>query len=268
MTINHSNESTKKKQVLIFDNSHDLTNHLVKSFSTLGQEAIDITGRYMVALSGGKSPTEFYCKLSNIKDFDIWNKTQVFLADERFVALDDNDSNFRMIKENFLNYTNIPQEYIHPVNTSLETPGLAAESYKQTIIQNFKVALGEWPRFDFTLLGIGEDGHTASIFPQISDQEQEMRYTMPVELDYLNYDRVSLTLPLINYSRNIFFLITGESKADIVKKILDDKEDLPATKVVPNDGNVTFLLDKFSAAKLSLTEGQFSYQGEAISVIK
>ena len=256
------------KKTLIFEDSFKLTNFLIKKWKEIAEESISSNNRFVVALSGGKTPVEFYCRLSGIKDFDLWQKTHIFLTDERYVPYDDPRSNLGMMRKNILDYVSIPDENIHPMGTYNTDINLSCEQYENHMRQFF--ALGDRcvPSFDFVLLGIGDDGHVASLFPwgkEIPESDDLIISTQP---EYLDTKRMSITLSVINNAKNVICLVTGKKKAEIVKKIVEEKEEnsfLPATKVSPRNGDLLLLLDNPAASELSYGES-FSHDGQAISI--
>ena len=254
------------RKILIFENSYSLTNYLVKQRLTIAHHSIEQHGRFTVALSGGTTPIEFYSKLSGIQEAGIWPKTHVFLVDERFVPLTDQDSNFRMIKENLLSYINILPGNIHPIPTDSKTVEVAAEEYKNILTQFFDLTRNGLPRFDLILLGIGEDGHTGSLFSDLPGIDDQARLTLPVSLNHLKTERVSLTLPVINNALHVIFFVRGPKKADIIKRVIEQDKNLPSARVRPTDGELIFLLDQPSAQKLSFQDS-YVHDGEAIELI-
>ena len=251
------------KKILIFENTYALTNYLVKKWAEVAEEAIGQRGRFVAALSGGKTPVEFYCKLSSIPNFEIWKDTHVFLTDERFVALNDDESNFQMISELMLHYANIPEENVHPVDTSVESTEEASLIYEQELKDFFPFEEQGIPRFDFMLLGVGEDGHTASLFPNTPVLQEQKRWVAGVEPHGFTTPRVTLTYPIINQARNVLFLVQGTRKAEIMKRIFKEHEDVPAGHVNLEDGQQIFLLDKEAAKQLSYLSS-FTLEDEAI----
>ena len=241
-------------KISVFENSYALTNDLIHQWITIANHSIEDRGRFVVALSGGTTPIEFYSKLAGVQEFDLWPKTHIFLVDERFVPANHKDSNFRIIKQNLLDFITIPKNNIHPIHTELENVAVAAQEYKNTLLHFFNLKGQRFPRFDFMLLGIGEDGHTASLFPRENYTADSLRLTLPVTANYLDHDRVTLSLPVINNARHIFFFVRGKSKASIIKQLLEDKEDLPANRVLPTDGELTYLLDRDAASHLTKRE--------------
>ena len=262
MLSSQKERMTKERKILIFENTFTLADHTLKMWITIAQQSVEQSNRFTVALSGGRSPMEFYCKLSNYKDFDLWKRTHIFLGDERFVPHDDDSSNFKMIKQNLLDYVNIPPENIHPIATDLKNVELAADQYKNELVQFFEFKEGA-PCFDLILLGFGSDGHTASLFPddeQVDDAEQ---LVLPVSLPRVKEERISLALQVINNAKNVIVLVLGTHKADIVKEIIKGKSEIPASKVELTNGQLTYLLDKEAAQKLSYRDS-YSHEGQAI----
>ncbi len=257
----------KQKKILIFENSYAISNFLVKFWQEKANQAIHFKNYFSVALSGGKTPVEFYCRLSNLTSFDLWSQTHLFFADERFVPADHNANNARMVKENLLQFVNIPQGNIHPIATDVKNVSLAAALYRERLVDYFGLKAGQFPRFDLILLGIGEDGHTASLFPGQDLEETKNMMVVPVSLNSLEEERISLSLSVLNNARQVVFLVLGDKKADIVSRVIEGKNDLPAAQVLPADGEVLFLLDKEAAQKISYQDSSI-YEDEAIAVYR
>jgi len=253
------------RKILIFENSHALTNYLLKEWTRIVELSVKDHGKCTVALSGGKTPIEFYSRLSHFAEFDQWHRVHLFQVDERFVPSDDKESNFRTIKENLLDYVPIPPANVHPVRTRHENVLVATEEYKHGLLYFFNVKPHEMPRFDLIILGCGEDGHVGSLHPHLDGLEDPNRLCVPVTDDYFKEERVSLSLAVINNARHIMVMVQGERKAAILKRILEDKEDLPAAKVNAREGELAFLIDRFAASQLS-KPSRFTDQGEAVSI--
>lgn len=256
---------SQKYKILIFENNHALANDLLEKWVTMAREAVQRSNRFTVALSGGRSPMEFYSKLSSLKEFDLWRRTHIFLGDERFVPIDSDRSNFKMIKESLLDYVNIPPENIHPIHTDQKNVELTAEQFKNELVHFFEFNENNAPCFDFILLGIGTDGHTASLFSDDERINEPGCLVLPVSLPHLKEERVTLTLPVINNARNVITLGLGAQKADVLKKILQGKSDIPAAKVDPVNGRHIYMLDKEAAQKLSYQNSYF-HEGQAIAI--
>lgn len=253
-------------KILVFEDTYSLTNHFLKQWIDIVHQALDARGQFTVALSGGRTPIELYCKFSALKNFELWRNSHVFLTDERFVALDACDSNFGMIKKNLFDYIDIPSKNIHPVDTTQKDVSAASQSYEKHLRKFFNINGDGLPAFDLMLLGIGEnDGHTASLFPESEDMYEANKWVLGVEKEYLSRQRISLTFPVINNTRNIMFLACGEHKASIVKRVLECDQSLPASLVSPVCGQLTFLLDRKAAKELPYQNSHI-HEGDAVVV--
>ncbi|MBZ0166358.1 MAG: 6-phosphogluconolactonase, partial [Candidatus Omnitrophica bacterium] len=156
------------RDIVVFSDSHKLADYLVKSWIHLANEMISEHGRFSSAFSGGRSPVEFYSLLSSWPDFNLWSKIHIFQTDERFVDEHHPDNNYRLIKDNLLRHVPIPIENVFPIPSHVDTVGMAAEEYKNTLVRFFTLDRNHLPIIDFVLLGLGEDGHTASLFPDLA----------------------------------------------------------------------------------------------------
>ncbi len=196
---------------------------------------------------------EFYSQLPLCEEFrPLWPKTHVFLGDERFVPWDDEGSNYRMIKTNLLDRVPIPAHHVHPIRTHQESAAIAADEFKDDLMAHFVYQKKRLPCFDLILLGVGEDGHTASLFPEMDLAGDESTLTQSVSLPRLKNERVSLALPVINNASHVIFLILGVRKAAIAKKIIDENFPCPVSLIQPLlQGRLIYLLDKEAAQGLS-----------------
>jgi 6-phosphogluconolactonase len=238
------------KEALIFNNHSAVVDFAVKKWMEISFKSVKEKGYFTVALSGGKTPAAFYDKLNNVGPLP-WGETHIFLADERFVPLHRKDSNYFLIKKHLLDHIEIPGENIHPVSTEELTLEPAAQEYEDNIRNFFDIKEKEIPTFDLIMLGIGEDGHTASLFPGKSSLKESRRLVIPVFSDGFPRERITLTLPIINKARHIIFLVTGENKAGIIKEMLTDKVSaLPASLVIPESGVLFLIIDRYAASLL------------------
>jgi 6-phosphogluconolactonase len=211
-------------------------------------------GWFAVALSGGRTPIDCYQQLAACPHPLPWDRTHVFFADERFVPHDDKASNYRMINEHLLSRIPIPKENIHPIITEGITIEDSAKQYEADMRTFFKIGDNDIPVFDLIMLGIGGDGHTASLFPDTTALQETKRLAIPVSTNTSPAERISLSLGVINNAKNICFLVTGTSKAEAIKAILEDKAStLPVSLVKPTQGTVLFLIDQAAASLLSAT---------------
>jgi len=245
--------SKSGNNVLMFDDENHMLKFMIEKWEDISQEGIQRKGYFTIGLSGGKTPIMFYQKLAEWESKSSWKRTHAFLVDERFVSFEDKESNYRMLRETLFGKIPIPQENIHPIptgKTSLET---SAREYEEDLRRFFKVSKGQYPSFDLILLGIGEDGHTASLFPGSKALSECGHLTAAVVLDEMRHDRISLTLPVINHAEHVIFFVRGANKAPVLKKIIaGDDPSLPAAMVRPRSGNLLFVIDREASSQLSM----------------
>jgi 6-phosphogluconolactonase len=224
--------------------------------SHLSAQAVTSRGRFSVALSGGSlikllCPPLITLPLSTSINWSAWH---IFWADERCVPLAHPDSNYRLAREYLFDHVPIPSNQIYPVETSLD-PAAAATAYQATLGRVLQPAPTQIPRFDLILLGLGEDGHTASLFPGHSLLNETERWVAPVfNSPKPPPKRVTLTLPVINDARQVLFLVTGSSKADALQRVLQTPitpGSLPARLVQPAHGELHWFVDEAAGAKLN-----------------
>ncbi|HMA54709.1 MAG TPA: 6-phosphogluconolactonase, partial [Acidobacteriota bacterium] len=208
-------------------------------------------GRFAAALSGGRTPVSFFERLASSGGDLPWDKTHIFQADERLVPADHPDSNLRVIEAGLLRRVPIPKENIHAVPVGTE-PQAAAADYEREMRLFFGLQEWDLPRFDLILLGLGEDGHTASLFPGSDALWEGRRLAVGVRRPAPDHDRVSLSLLTINAAHVVVFLVTGEDKAAALKAVLEGpSEGLPAAMVRPKGGRSVFLADKAAGSLLT-----------------
>ncbi len=197
-------------------------------------------GRFTLVLSGGSTPKPIYELLANESSID-WQHIHLFWGDERFVPHDDPQSNYRMAKESLIDKIAIPRENIHPVPIMAD-PTDSANAYANELRSFFK---SDIPKFDLILLGLGEDGHTASLFPGPEFNPSENRVVISTHSPKPPIDRISLSLSIINEARNVFFLVSGKDKKGILKAVVADSEnsksEYPAAYVKPRGELVWFV---------------------------
>jgi 6-phosphogluconolactonase len=215
-------------------------------FVNAASDAIDHRGRFLVALSGGSTPKATYELLAETPHATqvAWRRVHVFWGDERCVPPDHANSNYRMAREALLDHVQIPAENVHRVRGEL-APSHAAAAYQAEL----EDVIGEGGRFDLILLGVGTDGHTASLFPGTTALDERERSAVAVFVEELNAWRVTLTLPTINAARSIVFLVSGRTKAPALARV-HAGEPLPAGMVQPTDGRLTWVVDRAAAAGL------------------
>lgn len=238
-------------ETLKFNNEEAVAKAAADLFIQLAQQAINIRGRFSVALSGGATPLRMYQILteSDYQQSSDWGKVFIFWSDERCVPPDHPNSNYRMAQENFLDQAPIPAENIHRMRGEIE-PQEAARQYEALLHGHFYPGLGQQeslppPRFDLILLGLGADGHTASLFPDTTALHEGQRWVAANYVEKLAAWRLTLTLPVINAARAVVFLAAGRAKADVLEKVWQEPavgELLPAALVKPVDGKLLWLV--------------------------
>jgi 6-phosphogluconolactonase len=241
------------EQILIFPDYSELASAVAMEITKVIKESIRARGKCVLSLCGGETPRGIYHNLSS-KPLVDWSRVHLFLGDERMTPANGSQSNFSMIENELLSKIIIPAKNVYRIAIELGPEG-AAIAYEKEI--RFEMGNGI-PKFDLILLGIGKEGHTASLFPGTAALFEEERAVVANFIPPLNSWRVTLTLPSINNARKIFFLASGQAKAKIVKKIVNaglSEIDLPATLVAPRDGVVTWMLDLDAAANLDITSG-------------
>lgn len=241
-----------KPEVRLFKDHERLSRHAATLFIEGSDRAIRERGRFLVVLNGGSTPTRLFQLLAaEYKDQVAWEKAHIFWGDERCVPPDDPGSNYGQAREALLNKAPIPEENIHRVRGELE-PAAAAQAYEETL-RSFADRELELPRFDLVYLGMGEDGHTASLFPY-----SPVEVTTPVLAVTAHYqdrpaDRVTLSQLVFNRARMIAFMATGEKKAETLAKVISDRynpERYPAQRIDPKDGELVWLVDDAAAGEL------------------
>ena len=239
----------------IFESIEELNDYAARKFIEIGNEVLKKRNQFTVALAGGSTPKALYRLLASDKFRDKidWNSVFFFFGDERNVLPGDEESNFRMANENLFQLLEIHQENIFHWNTEFGDERAIAEDYESKIIDFFEVNEGAFPAFDLILLGMGDDGHTASLFPNTSALSETQKIAAENWVAKLNSWRFTLTFPAINNAANIFFLVKGEDKAEILKKVLEGEfqpQSLPAQNIRPESGNLHWLIDSAAASKL------------------
>ena len=245
-------QTTAPRQIVAVKNYNELCSIVVQKILSVSQKAIKDRNRCTMALPGGSTPRGVYSLMAgdSYSDQFDWNNIHSFLGDERWVPLNHSRSNYKMIADAFSMNAKIPLSHIHPVNTGAADVQTSAGVYEQELFSFFELKPKVPPQFDIMLLGLGEDGHTASLFPGHSAVDETKRCVVPVEAKGIPEKRITLTLPVINNSRNIIFLVSGSGKAQALKKILEDHVPLPAGRVHPHHGALEWYVDESAAGLL------------------
>lgn len=239
-------------RVRVFNSPQELFHGAAEKFCSVGANAIEKSGRFTVALSGGSTPRGLHQELvTNFSSKLPWDKVFFFWGDERHVPPDSSDSNFRMANETLLSKLPIPQKNIFRPATELSDAREAARKYAQALQDYFRPAANEFPRFDFILLGMGPDGHTASLFPGTAALQEKDEFVVANWIEKLNTFRITFTYPVLNNAASVMFLVNGDEKAEMVRRALKDPSaNLPCQAVKPSNGELLWYLDRGAAVKL------------------
>jgi 6-phosphogluconolactonase len=248
MTTHHEN-----RKVIILENAEKVAEFTAVKLIEIAETAIAGTGRFTVA---GKTPVTLYRKLAELQKPLSWDRTHVFIVDERFVPFNSEKSNYGMIRRTLLSRVTIPDGNVHPIPTDTGSPRDSAEKYEEELRSFFKSSPNEFPKMNLILLGMGGDGHTASLFPGTAALHETDRSALAVSPpEKTEKQRISLTLPLINNAENIIFMVSGKHKAAVVRDVLEREiELLPASQVRPERGNLFFFLDEEAGSFLFRTQ--------------
>jgi 6-phosphogluconolactonase len=223
--------------IRVFENSRELARGAAEHFVALAQK-----DSFTVALSGGSTPKVLYQVLAEeFREQVLWSKVQFFWSDERHVAPDHPDSNYRMAHEALLSRVPVLESNVHRVRSENPSAQEAADEYEKIIV----------PRLDLILLGLGTDGHTASIFPGSEVLHETKRLIAAPWVEKLNAYRITMTLPLLNNGASVLFLVSGAEKVEIVKEVLEGPQKYPAQFVQPTNGELIWMLDRDAARNLN-----------------
>ncbi len=236
----------------ILDDPEQVAHAAAERFVGAANAAIETRGHFSVALSGGSTPKHVYELLArdDYRNRITWSRTHIFFGDERCVPANDPESNYRMVFESLISHVSIPIENVHPLQGSGD-PDVNARAYEQELRTFFQNVA--WPRIDLVFLGLGDDGHTASLFPGTSALKENKAWVVANWVEKLNSFRLTLTVPAINHAIEIKFLVTGSGKAKALAAVLQGPskpEELPAQLIQPVDGSLEWLVDKEAAANL------------------
>jgi 6-phosphogluconolactonase len=235
-------------QVKVAANLDELAEAAAQFLAQRSDEAIAARGRFVVALSGGSTPRRLYELLSGapwLDRFD-WRRWHVFWGDERVVPPDDPNSNAGEAKRLLLEHVPIPAEQVHYVPAQAGSPAMVASRYGAELRAFFGESAEPWPRFDLIFLGMGSDGHTASLFPgnPTLDERTQLVVSSPPGVLPPPVDRVTFTLPVLNAARAVAFLVAGADKRAVLQEVLRGDSELPAARVRLTDGELRWFVDR------------------------
>src|SRR5205085_7866543 len=245
-----ANESTPS--VRVFDDPEQVAREAAGLLVRLSIEAVSERGRFAVALSGGTTPRRVYELLASddYRTQVTWASVHIFFGDERTVAPDHADSNYRMANEALLAHVSIPAKNVHRID-GVGDASANASQYESELREFFGDAA--WPRLDLVMLGMGDDGHTASLFPGSAALEEQQAWVVANWVEKFQTWRITLTAPAINAARRVLFLVTGAGKSDRLREVLKGERDpqrLPSQLIQPRDGALEWFVDRGAVARL------------------
>ncbi len=241
----------KEIKIKVFKSLDELNESAAQMVMSIAEEAIKSRGRFNFCLSGGNTPRRLYSLLASnpYKNLIPWKNTFLFWGDERYVPTDDERNNYKMAYDSLLSKVEIPAENVYPIPVNLP-PGDAAFKYEDTLRHFFS---NEKPRFDLILLGLGEDGHTASLFPCTEVLNESEHWAKEVYLKDQQTFRITMTVPIINMARHVLFIVSGTDKATILHNILTasyQPERFPVQLINPVGGSEDWFADNEAAGML------------------
>ncbi|HZS15885.1 MAG TPA: 6-phosphogluconolactonase [Candidatus Dormibacteraeota bacterium] len=236
--------------VTVLPTQQDLADAAASWLARESEEARAEHGCFAVALSGGATPQQLLRRLTGLPFVDAvaWPDWMVFWGDERAVPPDDEQSNYRMAREALLRHVPVVPERVHRMEAERPDRDAAAREYSSLLADTLPRGPASAPRLHCTLLGLGENGHIASLFPGTPALEVEHRWVVPSRADYAPYDRLTFTFPTINASERVVFLVSGDAKGEALRGVVEGT--VPAARVRPADGTLQWFLDEAAAASL------------------
>ena len=218
-------------------------------------DAVAERGRFTIALSGGSTPKNLYTLIAANANTSLpWDRMFFFWGDERHVSPDDAESNYRMAKETLLSKVAISPANIFRIPAENPDAAAAAAEYERIVQKFFSLAPGEFPRLDLILLGMGPDGHAASLFPETAALREKSRLVVANWVEKLKASRITFTLPVLNSARCVSFLVSGSDKAAALREVLEGNapaEKYPSKLVRPTDGKLIWFVDRAASSELS-----------------
>jgi len=249
--------NSPKFEIRILPNREELNVAAAREFVRLVKTAVNEKGMFSVALSGGSTPKGLYTLLADEDKpfrFQIpWERIHLFWGDERHVPPEHTESNYRMVDECLLSKGIVPPGNVHRIHAENLDATRAAADYEQTLRVFFEIGSSELPRFDLVLLGMGTDGHTASLFPGTDVLHEERRLVVAQRVEKFHAFRITLTPLVLNHAHNINFLISGSDKGEVLREVLQGNyspKNYPAQLIHPSEGRLLWFVDQAAASFL------------------
>ena len=240
--------------LMLVEDAPAMADAAARAIAEAAEAAVAARGRFTLVLAGGATPRDTYMRLAEppFADRVPWHRTLVFFGDERCVPPDHAESNYRMANESLLSKVGIPAEHVYRMRGEADDPEEAATEYARTLAEVFQLRRGGLPPFDMVLLGLGLDGHAASLFPGSPAAREIFRTVVAVHAAAARIpQRLTLTVPAFNAASRVIFLVSGAEKAKVVKAALTDGAIVPASMIRPAAGTVTWMVDRAAASLMS-----------------
>ena len=240
------------REVIIEPDAVHLASRCAEIFCDISRESAEEKGYFAVAVSGGSTPRAMYRLISEdpFASKIPWQDTHLFWVDERLVPFEDPESNFGTAKKDYIEKVSIPPEHLHPMPVS-SSPEEGAELYQEELERFFQGLGTDNPAFDLILLGVGKDGHVASLFPDQGGLNEKKRWVIAVKGGNPYVSRLTMTYPILNHARHIVFHVSGKDKSEILRSIFQDRQSgLPAQRIKPVNGKLIWLIDRDAAILL------------------
>ena len=247
---------TQNREIQIVENAEDVSRTAAEMMASLARQKLQSKDYFAVALSGGSTPKNMFAILANDADLREqmpWDSVHFFWGDERHVPPDHTDSNYRMTNEAMLSKVPVPAGNIHRIRAENPDAGKAAQDYEQELREFFRLETEQLPAFDCVFLGMGPDGHTASLFPGTEALNERKRFVVSNWVDKFQSYRITLTAPVLNNADLVIFLVSGEEKAEPLRVVLEGKKQtdrFPSQLIEPTQGKLLWLVDRAAARKL------------------
>jgi 6-phosphogluconolactonase len=247
-----------QREIRILSDVNAIAKRAAHEFLQAATSAVSDKGSFTVALAGGSTPKALYSLLANdaaLRSQLPWDKMYLYFGDERNVGPGHPESNFRMATEAMLSKVPVKPEQIFRIKGEYKDTAKAAQEYEQALRASFKIAEAQFPRFDLVLLGMGNEGHTASLFPGTKALHETKRLAVRNWVGKLYTDRITLTAPAINNAARVIFMVTGADKAPALKGVLEgpyEPEQLPAQMIQPSNGQLLWLVDTTAGGMLAV----------------
>lgn len=245
---------SSSKEIRILTTPQELFAAAAEEVVRAAKDAVAQRGRFSIALAGGSTPKGLYNLLAtNARSILPWDRMFFFWGDERHVPPKDHDSNYRMADESMLSKIPVAPGNVFRLKTENPDAAAVAEDYEQTLRKFFNLSAGQFPRLDLILLGMGPDGHTASLFPGTAALQEKSRLVVANWVEKMQASRLTLTLPVLNAAAEVAFVVSGTDKAPALREVLESEApgDLyPAKLVRPSNGKLIWLIDRAAASQL------------------